>query len=91
MEPFGRDNPEPVFVMKDVVVSDVRIVGSNGNHIKFSIQKNNRYFNVISFNNAEELKFLTAGLKIDIAFKLTINEWGGQRFLEFELLGLKQK
>jgi len=91
LEPFGRDNPEPVFVMKDVVVSDVRIVGSNGNHIKFSIQKNNRYFNVISFNNAEELKFLTAGLKIDIAFKLTINEWGGQRFLEFELLGLKQK
>ncbi|HOK20741.1 MAG TPA: single-stranded-DNA-specific exonuclease RecJ [Candidatus Paceibacterota bacterium] len=91
LEPFGRENPEPVFLMSDVIVSDVRIVGNGGNHIKFSAQKKNRYFNVISFNNAEQLKFLTSGTKADIVFSLTTDEWGGQQFLEFQLLGIKEK
>jgi len=90
-EPFGRENPEPIFLMSDVVISDIRIVGNSGKHIKFSIQKKNRYFNVISFNNAEQLKFLKSGSEADIVFSLRTEEWGGQQFLEFQLLGLKEK
>lgn len=90
-EPYGRSNPEPVFLMEDVVVVDSRLVGSNGNHVKFSIQKDNKTFNVISFNNAEKLKFLTPNKKIDIVFRLFINEWQGQKFLELELIDLKEK
>lgn len=91
LEPFGRDNPNPVFLMSDVIISDIRVVGSSSNHAKLTIQKNNRYFDVISFNNAEELKFLSKGVKVDIAFQITINEWGGQKNLEFELLGIRTK
>ncbi|HOM33280.1 MAG TPA: single-stranded-DNA-specific exonuclease RecJ [Candidatus Paceibacterota bacterium] len=91
LEPFGRDNPDPIFLMTDVIISQIRIVGSNGKHVKFSVQKNNRYFDVISFNNAEELKFLTSNIKVDIVFHLKINEWGGKKSLEFELLGIKFK
>ncbi|MCX8016221.1 MAG: single-stranded-DNA-specific exonuclease RecJ [Patescibacteria group bacterium] len=90
-EPYGRDNPEPVFLMKDVIVVDSRLVGSNGNHIKFSIQKDKKIFNVISFNNAEKLKFLTPNKKADILFRLFINEWQGQKYLELELIDLKEK
>lgn len=90
-EPYGRDNPDPVFLMEDVKVVNSRLVGSNGNHIKFSIQKDNKIFNVISFNNAEKLKFLTSNKKADIVFRLFVNEWQGQKYLEFELIDLKEK
>jgi len=90
-EPFGRENPEPIFLMEDVLVTDARVVGSNGNHIKFNVQKDGKLFTVISFNNAEKLKFLSSGKILDIVFRIFINEWQGQKFLEFELIDLKEK
>lgn len=33
LEPFGEGNPEPVFVMRDVVLRDVRPLGADGRHL----------------------------------------------------------
>jgi len=90
-EPFGRENPEPIFLMEDVLVTESRVVGSNGNHVKFSVQKSGKIFTIISFNNAEKLKFLSSGKRLDIVFRIFLNEWQGQKFLEFELIDLKEK
>ncbi|MDO8461120.1 MAG: hypothetical protein Q7S38_01615, partial [bacterium] len=35
LAPFGMKNPEPTFVSKNVVIEDMRVVGRDGNHIKF--------------------------------------------------------
>lgn len=89
-EPFGRDNEEPIFKMEQVSIVSSRIVGSNGKHIKFSVQKNNRVFNIISFNNAEKLSFLQPGMLVDIVFYIRENEWQGRTYLEFELVDIKK-
>ncbi len=33
LEPFGEGNPEPVFVMRDVLIRDVRPLGMDGRHL----------------------------------------------------------
>ena len=85
-EPFGKDNPNPVFLMSGVRIDKMRPVGKNGNHLKMAIVKNGRSFNVISFNGVEKLSHLSEGMQIDLVFILRENEWQGRTYLDLELV-----
>lgn len=37
-QPFGFGNPEPVFVSRNVIVADTRLVGNDGKHLKLRLQ-----------------------------------------------------
>ena len=89
-EPFGKTNPNPIFLMRNVCLDKMRSVGKNGNHLKLAIVKNGRSFNAISFNSAEKLKHLTEGMMVDLVFVLRENEWQGQKYLDFELVDTKE-
>lgn len=89
-EPFGKDNPDPVFLMPGVLIDKMRPVGKNGNHLKMAITKNGRSFNVISFNSVEKLSHLSEGLRVDLVFILRENEWQGRTYLDFELVDVKE-
>lgn len=90
LEPFGKDNLEPVFLMKNLNVFSIRTVGNNSKHIKMIVEKNKKSFDVISFNSAEKLSFLEKGMKIDLVFTLKENEWQGRTYLDLELVDIKQ-
>jgi len=85
-EPFGKANPDPVFLMTGVLIDKMRPVGKNGNHLKLTVTKNRRSFNVISFNSVEKLSHLNEGLQVDLVFILRENEWQGRNYLDFELV-----
>lgn len=89
-EPFGRGNVNPILEMKNVAVDNLKTVGVSGRHLKFSVKKNGKVFNVISFNNAEKLSFLKPGMMIDMVFNLKENEWQGRTYLDLELLDVKK-
>ncbi|HNW96653.1 MAG TPA: single-stranded-DNA-specific exonuclease RecJ [Candidatus Paceibacterota bacterium] len=86
LEPFGKDNLEPVFLMKDLNIFSLRTVGNGSKHIKMIVEKNKKSFDVISFNSAEKLSFLQKGMKIDLVFTLKENEWQGRTYLDLELV-----
>jgi len=90
LEPFGKGNPEPLFLMEQVKLERLRPVGKNGNHLKLTISKNGRKFNVISFNSVEKLKHLNQGMNIDLVFILRENEWQGRKYLDLELVDTKE-
>lgn len=85
-EPFGKENPDPVFLMSNVRIDKMRPVGKNGNHLKMAVVKNGRSFNVISFNSVEKLSHLNEGMLVDLVFILRENEWQGRTYLDFELV-----
>lgn len=89
-EPFGKANPDPVFLMPGVLIDKMRPVGKNGNHLKLAVTKNGRSFNVISFNSVEKLSHLSEGLQVDLVFILRENEWQGRTYLDFELVDVKE-
>ena len=86
LAPFGSGNPEPRFVIKNVKLVNSKIVGEK--HIKIVlIGSDTTTLKGISFNSVEtELGsyLLKKNAKpFDIAGKLSLNEWRGQKNVEF--------
>jgi len=86
LAPFGSGNPEPKFIIKDVKLVNSKIVGEK--HIKVVfIGSDSSTLKAISFNSVETdlgAYLLKKNIKpFNIAGKLSLNEWRGQRNVEF--------
>jgi single-stranded-DNA-specific exonuclease len=86
LAPFGSGNPEPRFIIRDVKLVNSKIVGDK--HIKnVLVGSDSSTLKAISFNSVEtELGtyLLKKDIKpFDIAGKLSLNEWRGQKNVEF--------
>jgi len=86
LAPFGSGNPEPRFIIKGLKLVNSKIVGEK--HIKnVFVGSDSTTLKAISFNTVEtELGsyLLKKNTKpFDIAGKLSLNEWRGQRNVEF--------
>lgn len=93
MKPFGEGNPEPVFVMKKLLVEDVKMLGSGEKHLKFSLRsriEGNRVFSAIAFYLAREFSHIKKGDFVDVAFSLQKDEWNGNRRIQFIICDLKK-
>ena len=86
LAPFGSGNPEPRFIIKGLKLVNSKIVGEK--HIKnVFVGSDSTTLKAISFNTVEtELGsyLLKKNTKpFDIAGKLSLNEWRGQKNVEF--------
>ncbi len=88
-EPFGKENDEPIFLMKRVSISNIRLVGNGEKHLKMNIEKNGKNFNAIGFNMVEMASSLKKGMMIDIAFTIQSNNWQGREYLDFNLVDVR--
>ena len=86
LSPFGSGNPEPKFFVEDLITVNSKIVGEK--HIKsVLISSEGTSIKTIAFNAAESE--LGAYLlkknnnKFNIAGKLSLNEWRGEKNVEF--------
>ncbi len=86
LSPFGPGNPEPKFAINNVKTLNSKIIGEN--HIKSNlITKEGIMIKCIAFNsiNTEISAYLLGNYKksFNIAGKLSLNEWGGEKKVEF--------
>ncbi len=94
LAPYGEENPEPVFLLRNMRLNEIRTVGNGEKHLKLKLQaaiskKNPQIFQAIGFNFGQWSNNLKAGSLIDIAFTLTANRWNGNCNLEFKIVDLK--
>lgn len=88
MEPFGEGNPEPVFGLRNVEFADIKPMGMDGRHLSV-VFRNRLIPRAVWWNHGEkieELRSCTAAGH-DIAFKLTISEYG-QIHVELRLVSV---
>jgi single-stranded-DNA-specific exonuclease len=52
MAPFGEGNPEPAFLSRALLVTDARIVGNDGTHLKLSLRDGRSTWPAIAFGMA---------------------------------------
>ena len=72
LQPFGSANPSPLFILKEAVIQDFRMMGQNANHLKLYVSKNNcRRLDCIKWNTPEFN--LPANTKIDLLFSMRLN------------------
>lgn len=77
LEPFGNGNPQPVFGLFNMELSNVTPVGGGG-HLRLTLEKNGAVITAMRFNtNPEELPY-HIGDKIDLAVQLEAREFRGQ-------------
>jgi len=82
LEPFGVSNPQPLFVVRGLTVEDYCTVGA-GKHTKFTVKCGNTPVTVMCFRHIPEDYDIYPGDKVDILFNLDVNEFQGQKSLQF--------
>lgn len=80
LEPFGASNPSPTFAINDFKIVEKRLMGSNNEHLRLTVQKDGQIFNAIWWS------FGDIGLKkddtLDIAFAPQLNTFNGNTSIQ---------
>jgi len=91
-EPFGQGNQPPVFLTQDMEVLDKAVIGSSGQHLRFSLKddsvESGKKF--LAFNQAAECVHINLGDKVEAVYKINVNEWNGNREIEFKVVDLRK-
>lgn len=94
-EPFGEENERPLWLIKDLEIAAVRLVGNGSKHLKLelkSAQLPGKIFKAIAFGLAKNgNENLAHGDKIDIVCEMIIDEWNGTRNLQLKIVDIKKK
>lgn len=77
LEPFGNGNPQPVFGLFNMELSNITPVGGGG-HLRLTLEKNGAVITAMRFNTKPEELPYHIGDKIDLAVQLEAREFRGQ-------------
>lgn len=96
LEPCGTENEKPVFAARDIIISDMRVLGANRNVLKGRAEdyKGGRVDCVYFGTDAEEVKTFIedrerAGEGLKILYSPGINEFRGSETLQIIIDGVK--
>jgi single-stranded-DNA-specific exonuclease len=90
LEPFGEGNEEPIFLTKNVSLTELRMVGSKQNHAKFTFMDAAKVtMRGIAFSRPEFSK-LSLGKKYDILYSIRENIWNGRRLVDLHIIDIKE-
>lgn len=86
LEPYGSANPQPILHSKNLKVTNVRRMGTDGQHVKLELQPlQGQTLQFLAFNAPDHF-FAEIGTGVDIWYHPDINEWQGRRSVEGRLL-----
>jgi len=75
LEPFGKDNPTPVFLTRRAQVLNWGYVGAQGQHLKLHVSSGGRSVDALSWNHAGDWGGYNA---VDLAFQLAEDRYRGE-------------
>jgi len=86
LEPFGIENPQPLFKFNNLRIVDLRLLGNNQEHLKLKVDdpttpiNKNIILDGIAFKKGDYGKKIKKGDLISFTAKLNINIWNGNSF-----------
>jgi single-stranded-DNA-specific exonuclease len=75
LQPTGFGNPEPVFLLENAQMQDMRPVGREGAHLKCSLFQEGTLRSAIAFQMGKMAQ--TMPRRVDVLFSPELNEWNG--------------
>lgn len=88
LEPFGSGNPQPVLQTKSLLVKNVRTMGTEGQHVKLTLEAEGQTVDFLAFSAPDHF-FVDPGERVSVWYQPDINEWQGRRSIEGRLLHLE--
>jgi len=92
LKPFGQNNEQPIFAMRNMIVREKRTIGSGNKHLKFYFSSKDdspKIFEAVSFNGYEKYLKISEGDCVDIACNIEKDEWNGNSKIQLMLIDLK--
>ena len=86
-EPYGQGNEKPVFLLSNLNLKNIEIVGKNSQHRRITIDEGKK---LIYFNSNEKMRDFKIGDKIDVIFELGVNRWNGEQRLEMKAVDIRK-
>jgi single-stranded-DNA-specific exonuclease len=77
LAPFGQGNPAPTLLVPAARVSDVRSMGEDGQHTRFTVSNGGSRARAVAFRTAARLLPASEDERHDVAVRLELNEWNG--------------
>ncbi len=79
--PFGQGNPEPLVLLRDLELVDVREMGRQGNHVHGKIKRAGRWLRFLWWRGGEHAELLRTQ-RVDLVGKLQVDHWQGNKRLQ---------
>ncbi len=89
-EPFGEANREPIFLLRDSIISGFDILGAEGKHLRLMLNILGNKKKAMAFGMGIRAEELNIGDSIDILFNFSIDEWNGNRELMIRVVDFRK-
>ncbi len=97
LHPCGIENPDPVFWTPNVRIVEQQTIGQNRAHLKVTVAQDQPSPAADSILASPAIKaiawrwgeYCPLPARIDIAYRLRLNEWNGERNVELEIVGVR--
>ena len=91
LEPFGAANPVPVVLLKDVIIFNRRLMGSELNHVRYTfMDDDDARFQAVAFGMADRFTLASGEfgevVRANVLVELSLNEWNGEVSVQGKLL-----
>lgn len=90
LAPFGMGNPKPVCASLGVRIVKKTLMGKDENHMRLALEQDSAQYNAVAFSVSDELKQLSEGDIIDVAYDIDVNEWKGARSIQLKIKDIKR-
>ncbi len=88
LQPFGVDNPAPVFAAKNLKIHRISTMSDN-KHLRMTLLKDGKYLDTVGFGMGEYFSFFKEGNFVDVAFGISINDYKGFHNVQLILKDIK--
>jgi single-stranded-DNA-specific exonuclease len=87
LEPFGSENPTPLYLTRNLSVRAADPVGADGMHLRIRLYdpQDGSYADGIFFREGLRAAELYLNRKVDIVYSIEVNEWQGQSRLQMRI------
>lgn len=89
-EPFGPENPSPIFITQNVLADSCRIVGKNHLKLKvFQLDRRSYPFEAIAFDMGQYYERIRNGESFHICYHIEENDWKSRNTLQLMIKDIK--
>ncbi|MET0500519.1 MAG: single-stranded-DNA-specific exonuclease RecJ [Candidatus Binatia bacterium] len=85
LKPFGVGNPEPLFMTTEVEVCERKLFSAGA---RFRLRQGPRVISGVAFGVDEDVPGMP-GTMVDVAYRLSENEWNGTSTVELKLVDIR--
>lgn len=89
LQPFGVDNPTPVFAVRCIKIHKISTM-SEGKHLRMTLLKDGKFLDAVGFGMGEYYNHLKEGDLVEVAFGLDINDYKGYRNVQLILKDIRK-